>query len=173
MRRTLKGFLQHYCIELSGIHTSSLRRLCYAAKDNARLVEPLFCLAAEEGKAAYLVKLSEGTWFHEEYERMAHYLREYGSVIEFLKSGNAPARYASVFEAFLAQGDVLAADRRMNGILRERISSVLKRGEVTRYKICKDLGLNVGNVYAYLAGDDTKVSNSTARKIYEYTTQNA
>lgn len=98
---------------------------------------------------------------------------KYESVRAFLESDDAPARYAFVLDAFLAQGDALAADRRMNGFLREKISSALERGNVTRYKMCKDLGLNAGNVYAYLAGDDAKVSNATARKIYEYATQKA
>ena len=38
----------------------------------------------------------------------------------------------------------------------------------TRYGLCRDLNLNKGNVYAYLAGDDSKVSRETARRIMEY-----
>lgn len=72
MRRTLKGFLEEYCRELSGLDTTSLRKLVATAEGNAR------------------------------------------------------------------------------------------------YRMCKDLGLNPGNVYAYLAGDDAKVSKETARRMLVY-----
>lgn len=168
MNRTLKGFLQRYCAELSGMRTANLRKLCDAARGNARLVEPLFLLAAEQGKACYLVRLSEGAWFHDDYARLAAEVGMCGSVRSFLESGAAPDRYASVLGAFEAQGDMLAADRRMNGLIRGRISAALGEAGVTRYRLCKDLGLNPGNVYAYLAGDDSKVSNETARRMLDY-----
>lgn len=169
MNRTLKGFLKRYCAELSGLNTTSLRRLCAAAHENARLVEPLFLLAAEQGKTGYLTKLAEGAWFHDDYERLAMEIERDASEYSFLKSDMAPPRYKSVLDAFEAQGDALAADRRMNSLLRPKIIAALERSGLTRYRLCKDLGLNAGNVYAYLAGDDTKLSNATARRILEYT----
>ncbi len=168
MRRTFRGFLEEYCRELSSLDTASLRRLVSAAQGNARLVEPLFALAAVQGKAGYLVHVSEGSWFHGDYASLARKLGEYGSVEEMLASGDVPERYASVLNAFRAQGDILAADRRVNGLLRPRIVSALAERGVSRYRLCRDLGLNPGNVYAYLAGDDAKVSRETARKILEY-----
>lgn len=170
MNRTFKGFLQRYCRELSGLDSLSLRRLCDAAQNNARLVEPLFLLAAEQGKASYLTRLSKGAWFHDDYKRLSREVAAYGSAREFLESERAPDRYSSVLDAFLAQGDGLAADRRMNGMLRSRITEALATGGITRYRLCKDLNLNAGNVYAYLAGDDTKVSNATARRMLDYAT---
>lgn len=168
MRRTLKGFLKEYCRELSGLDTASLRRLSVAAEDNARLVEPLFALAAVQGKADYLARISEGRWFHDDYEQLAGKLGEHGSLEALLSSGDAPARYASVLGAFRAQGDGLAADRRINGLMRPRIVDALAERGLTRYRLCKDLGLNPGNVYAYLAGDDAKVSKETARRMLSY-----
>ena len=150
------------------MRTTNLRRLCDAARANARLVEPLFLLAAEEGKAAYLSELSKGAWFHGDYSMLAGEVSTFDSVRSFLESGKAPARYASVLDAFEAQGDMIAADRRMNGLLRGKIASALGESGMTRYRLCKDLGLNPGNVYAYLAGDDSKVSNATARRMLDY-----
>ena len=168
MRRTLKGFLEEYCRELSALDTASLRKLVAAADDNARLVEPLFALAAVQGKADYLAHISEGHWFHDDYEALAHGLEEHGSLEALLSSDVAPARYASVLAAFRAQGDVLAADRRINALMRPKIADALARKGLTRYKLCKDLGLNPGNVYAYLAGDDAKVSRKTAQRMLSY-----
>lgn len=168
MRRTFKGFLKEYCSELSDLETTSLRRLVVAAEGNARLVEPLFVLAAIQGKADYLVRISEGHWFHDDYERLAGKLGEHRAVEALLSSDDAPARYASVLDAYLAQGDVLAADRRINGLMRSRIIDALAKKNLTRYRLCKDLGLNFGNVYAYLSGDDAKVSKETARRMLSY-----
>ena len=168
MHRTLKGFLEEYCRELSGLDTTSLRKLVATAKGNARLVEPLFALAAVQDKAGYLVRISESEWFHDDYEDLARKLVKHGSLEALLSSGDAPARYAAVLEAFRAQGDALAANRRINGLMRPRIAEALAHRGITRYRMCKDLDLNPGNVYAYLAGDDAKVSKETARRMLVY-----
>ena len=168
MRRTLKGFLEEYCRELSGLDTMSLRKLVAAAEGNARLVEPLFALAAVQGKASYLARISEGAWFHGDYKELADKLGDYESLEALLSSDSVPPRYAAVLMAFRAQGDALSANRRINGLMRPRIAKALAQRGITRYKLCKDLGLNPGNVYAYLAGDDAKVSKETARRILEY-----
>lgn len=168
MRRTLKGFLEEYCRELSGLDTTSLRKLAATAETNARLVEPLFALAAVQGKTGYLVRISEGKWFHCDYKDIAGKLVEHGSLEALLSSDDVPARYAAVLEAFRAQGDTLAANRRICGLMRPRITEALARRGITRYRLCKDLDLNPGNVYAYLAGDDTKVSKETARRMMRY-----
>lgn len=168
MRRTLKGFLREYCRELSGLDTTNLRRLVAAAKRNARLVEPLFVFACIQGKAGYVTRISEGEWFHGDYETLTGKLAKHESVEALLASEDAPPRYAAVLSAFQAQGDVLAADRRINALLRPKVIEALARRRITRYRLCKDLGLNPGNVYAYLAGDDAKVSKDTARRMLAY-----
>ena len=168
MHRTLKGFLKDYCRELSGADTANLRKLVTAAQSNARLVEPLFALAAAQGETGYLTRISEGAWFHNDYEVLAGKLEEHGSLEALLSSDDAPPRYAAVLAAFRAQGDALSADRRMNALLRPRIAKALAQKGITRYKLCKALGLNPGNVYAYLAGDDAKVSKETAWRMLGY-----
>ena len=121
-----------------------------------------------QGKAGYLARISEGHWFHDDYEVLARKLEERGSAEALLSSDDAPPRYASVLAAFRAQGDGLAADRRINALMRPRIAKALAEKGITRYRLCKDLGLNLGNVYAYLAGDDAKVSRETARRMLSY-----
>lgn len=168
MYRSFKGFLQEYCNELSGLRTANLRKLIAATNQNARLVEPLFALAAVQRKTDYLISLSIGYWFQDDYQILADKLSKFDSIESFLSSEEAPARYSSVLEAFHAQGDTLAADRRINSLMRPKITDAFKSKNVTRYRLCKDLGLNLGNVYAYLAGDDTKVSKATARRMLNY-----
>lgn len=68
--------------------------------------------------------------------------------------------------------DSLEARAANSLVVKQQISNMvlqlLKVAGVTRYQLCKDLGLNEGNIYAWLAGDPTKVSRATARRIWEY-----
>ncbi len=73
-----------------------------------------------------------------------------------------------MLDAYLLPEDMLVADRRANALMREKTLAALARSGMTRYRLCRDLGLNFGNSYAYLAGDDTKFSRATARKMMEY-----
>ena len=166
---TFRGFLRRYCAELAGTETSSLARLCRIASGEApRVAEPLFLLAWEAGKLVYLLRLSEGTWMHEEYATLARFAETYPNALAFASSEDAPPRYRSVADAYGVGEDLLAADRRMTALMRDKTLAALKKSGMTRYRLCEDLGLNKGNVYAYLAGDTSKVSRETARRIMEY-----
>ncbi|MCI8340259.1 MAG: MFS transporter [Eggerthellaceae bacterium] len=55
--------------------------------------------------------------------------------------------------------------------MRKATLDAMERRRLTAYRVCKTLGLNLGNVYAYLGkGDVSKVSRNTARRIMEYAT---
>ncbi|MGI6032758.1 MAG: hypothetical protein ACOX69_05015 [Coriobacteriales bacterium] len=167
MHRTFEGFLKAYCAELSGMRTTNLSRLCRAANADApRVSEPLFLLALERGKVPYLLELARGTRMEPEYRKLAESAAGYGDASSFLEeTPDVPVRYRKVLEAWQAEGDSLAADRRMNSLMRPKILDSLERAGATRYRLCSELGLNRGNVYAYLAGDDSKVSHETAKRM--------
>ena len=167
MKRTLSGFLEGYLRELSGMRTLSLRPLCsLAAGDAPRLAEPLMVYALSKGKADYLCKLSEGTWMQNDYRQVAQAAK--GKDLADYLTSEASERYAKVYMAYKAQWDVLNADRRINALLRARTLDALEKTGMTRYALAKGLNLNLGNVYAYLAGDDAKVSADTARRLADY-----
>ena len=176
MNLTFKGFLKGYCRELSGEQTLSLRELVrMAAGDVPRLAEPVFLLAAAEDKSDYLKDLVEGTWMEVEYGRAAEMLERSGkSVEEALSQGTLPERYQSVWDAYQGKRHKSQNDRRANGLMREKTLAALERAGMTCYRLCKELGLNKGNVYAYLhRGDDSKVSRDTARAIMAYAQEQA
>ena len=63
MNLTFEGFLKGYCRELSGQQSLSFRKLVEQATTVApRVAEPLFLLALAQGKAEYVLGLSEGSW---------------------------------------------------------------------------------------------------------------
>ena len=173
MRRTFEGFLKAYCAELAGRQTVSLRTLCaYADGPAPRVAEPLFLLALEEGKLDLLLSRCAGTWMEHDYRALAPTARQFaGDARAFLEAGGTPQRYAKVLDAFRARTGAKEADRRVTALMREKTNAALEARGITRYQLCKDLGLNMGNVYAYLGnGDATKVSRDTARRIMEYAT---
>ena len=91
-----------------------------------------------------------------------------GSLASLCVEDKLPNRYANVWRAYRAVKEKPVADRRINALMRKRTLGALGESGVTRYGLCRDLNLNKGNVYAYLAGDDSKVSRETARRIMEY-----
>ena len=91
-----------------------------------------------------------------------------GGLASLCAGDKLPDRYANVWRAYRGMKEKPAADRRVNALMRKRTLEALEESGVTRYGLCRDLHLNKGNVYAYLAGDDSKVSRETARRIMEY-----
>ena len=170
MNRNFNRFLEAYCRELADVQTSNIRKLAaLAASDRPRLREALlvFCLA--QGKEQHLMKVMLDRETKTEYAQVIAAASNAPSLEAYLSSGDAPKRYAQVYDAFLAQGsDLRASDLRINELLRKKTLAALEERGVTRYSLCKVLGLNTGNVYTYLAGDPSKVSRDTARRIYDY-----
>lgn len=164
MNLTFKGFLKIYCAELAGIKTTNIRRLVNAANTDApRVAEPLFVYSATADKLDHLLSVSINTWMYKDYLDLAKKLRgKYKDITKFLKSDLAPKRYAAVLDAYNAKDDLLNSSRRIVGKLRPKVESSLKRSGISKYKACKDLGINPGNFYAYMKGDDSKISEEIA-----------
>ena len=157
MNLTFKGFLRGYCRELTGQQTDNLRKLCKTVVcDQPAAAEALMIFAALQGKAEYLASFTMGTWLHPDYARVSLSL----ALCE---------RYKKVWNAYQAKKNEPARTRRINALMRDKICETMRQKGLTTYRICKDLDLNLGNVYAYLGkGDVAKVSCDTARRIMEY-----
>lgn len=169
MNLTFEGFLKGYCRELSGQQSLSFRKLVEQATTVApRVAEPLFLLALEQGKAEYVLGLSEGSWMEEDYRGVLSLYEQAGGMASLCAKSELPNRYANVWRAYRAEKEKSVTDRRINALMRKRTLGALRESGGTRYGLCRDLNLNRGNVYAYLAGDDSKVSRKTARRIMEY-----
>ncbi len=170
MNLTFKGFLKNYCRELTGLETSNLRRLTHAvATDAPSAAEAVFLLALAEGKGGYALELARGTWMAESYVQAHELHQTCSSWDEFFELENLPNRYLNVWRSFLAVKNKAATNRRVTGLMREKTLAALEQSNTTCYRLCKQLGLNKGNVYAYLhGGDNSKVSRDTARAIMEY-----
>lgn len=110
-----------------------------------------------------------GTWLHPDYTKVSLSLALCDNVEAWLQSDDAPERYKKVWNAYQAKKNEPARTRRINALMRDKTCETMRQKGLTTYRICKDLDLNLGNVYAYLGkGDVSKVSCDTARRIMEY-----
>ena len=169
MNLTFKGFLRNYCCELTELETSNLRKLLAEALTNApAAAEALMCFAASQNKADYLAKLAQDTSLENQYREVAQQLSSADSLESWLSSDAAPTRYNKVWRAYLSKRNAIDADRRVIALMRDKTLASIDSTGRTIYGLCTQLGLNKGNVYAYLnAGDVSKVSRSTARRLME------
>lgn len=170
MNLTFKGFLRNYCRELTGLDTNNLKKLLTAVNTTApSAAEALFLFAVLQNKTDYLIKISLGSWVHEQYKKTLHDSKEFNSINDYLTSDAAPERYKKVWNAFCAKKYAVETNRRVIMLMREKTLAAMKATSLTAYTICKKLNLNLGNVYAYLhSGDVTKVSRATARRIMQF-----
>lgn len=113
MSRRFEGFLLDYCRELTGLSTSSIKKLFAAVNDGSpRAGESLLLLAIVQGREAYLMRQAAGTsWeasyaaFLEQHEEAKLDLREFLST---LPDGN---RYKKAYLAWMSQNNRLERDR--------------------------------------------------------------
>ena len=172
MRLTFRGWLLAYCQELTGLKTTSVKKLVSAVEGSApHASAAVFLFALEVGRLDDLTTRASDPELLEEWGRMASMVSKEASGTEaFARSnyGNLPVSYQKVLDAFDAIAEGRENDERVKALMAEKTASALARAGKTRYRLCRDLGLNEGNVYAWLAGDSSKVSRETARRAWRY-----
>jgi len=172
MRRlTFPGFLQTYVRALSGEDTLALPRLAILSQSEARLVEPLLLWAAVTDRAKRLGRLLEGRpSLQQELQTLAR-LRLAGCLESELaaSSPNLRPEYFKVWHSYVVRRDVLIRDKELRLKVRKRVLELESQKSVTRYRMAKDLGLNPGNLHAFLSqGDPTKLSLDRVADLVEY-----
>lgn len=172
MRRlTFRGFLQSYVRALSGEDTLALSRLADLSESEARLVEPLLLWAAATGRAKKLDGLLEGRRaLQQELQTLAR-LQATGCLENELAANgpNLRPEYSKAWHSYVARRDSLSRDKELRLRVRKRVLELEARKSVTRYRMAKDLGLNPGNLHAFLSqGDPTKLSLDRVADLVEY-----
>ena len=172
MNLTFEGYVKHCLEEKTGVKTASIQRLVSLALSNNDIMELVFIFAIQRNKKYHLISQDWNTPLEPEYRAALRVLGEEGSLEAFLQSKRTPVSYRRIYTDFLHYPTKLAAQKKAEGKdierLRQRTVAALKTAHITRYRVCTDLGLNPGNVYAYLAGNTDKVSLKTAQAICDY-----
>ena len=166
MASSFRTFLQGYCSELSGLDTASLKRFALTLPDVPRLKEPLLLLALEQGREAYLLRHC-GSAAADYSSWIAGYRRSGLDLVSYLDTLPQDDRFHKVLQSWKSGNGQLEADRRLLAQVSRRFNELLAEKGLTRAQACRIAGLNKGNFYAFLKGDVTKLSRSTAIAAYD------
>ena len=163
---TFKGFLTQYVRELSTQDTLSVYRLAKEAEhENPRLREPLTLYSLFCGHAHVLRRAAKGDWLDRE---VLDFMPE--ELMPMLEDEHSKLHenYKKVYRSYRSVASKQQTDDNTKRLLLERTRRRQAESGVSNYRLYRDLGLNPGNVNAYLKhGDVGKVSLDTARKLYQ------
>jgi hypothetical protein len=168
---TFGGFLDSYVRYLSGESTLALARLVALLPSEPRLAEPLLLWATVTGRSERLARLLAGNEELLAELRQLVLLWEAGRLEDALSLADSRLRpeYAKAWRSYVTRRDAAARDSRLKLEARERILALESEKNVSRYRMAKDLGLNPGNLHAFLSqGDPKKLALAKAYQLVEY-----
>jgi len=172
MRRlTFAGFLQSYVRALSGEDTLALPRLASLSETEARLVEPLLLWATVTDRARRLNGLLKGRQALQQELQALVQLQSSGRLESELADADSSLRseYSKVWHSYTVRRDAASRDKELRLKVRERVLELESQKGVTRYRMAKDLGLNPGNLHAFMSlGDPTKLSLDRVADLVAY-----
>lgn len=161
---TFKGFLQQYIKELSLANTLSLSRLNQMAKDNPRIVEPVALYVV-----LYLRKQDRTALTASCFDKLLSGVNNSAQLLRQLETNSAPIEFQRVYQAFLVKRNKHVRDNKTKLLMCEQIQKLQKKKSFSTYRLYTDLGMNHGNVNAFLKHSDvSKVSLNAARTMLHY-----
>ncbi len=165
------GFLKSYVQYLAGRQTSALSQLAGLIQSEPRLAEPLLLWSARTGSHQRLSRLLAGRdALADELDTLVS-LAQQGRLESALAAEDPRLRpeYYKVWRSYVARRDAPMRDAELKLEARTRALGLEATKHVTRYRMAKDLGLNPGNLHAFLAlGNPSKLSLRRAFELVEY-----
>ena len=172
MRRlTFEGYLSSYVQQLAGQNTLSLSNLLGVAQKEPRLVEPLLLWAVVSGRAERLSRLLDGQRRQEQDLKNLVGLWQRGKLESELAADTSSVRleFKKVWRSYVVRRDAPTRDAQLKLEARKRVLALEAAKGVTRYRMARDLGLNPGNLHAFLAqGNASKLSLDRAYGLVSY-----
>jgi hypothetical protein len=172
MRRlTFAGYLRSYVPYLADSESLSLVRLWERTVSHPRAVEPLLLLATVTGRPGSLIRrLRAVPKLAAELELLST-LANAGQLEAALadEDPRLRAEYHKAWRSYVVRRDAHVRDAELKMLARQRALELEAKRDVTRYRVAKDLGLNPGNLHAFLTqGNVTKLSLDHAYELVEY-----
>ena len=160
-------------MELAGVDSFSLRKIAAAAQNEKhRLIEPLLLYATATGQTERLL----GFVYKDDVRRSYENVLTFFEGIELEEAardrqleGSIPREYGKFLASFRASYNRPETSKESKRMRWERSRALQLETGISTAEICHALGLNPGNVNAYLKhGDLDKVSLRTATAIMTY-----
>lgn len=168
---TFKGFLEAYVRHLSGRRTGSLTELTALLDSNKRLREPLVLWAVETKRSERLSRLLPDDERVQSELRLLTSFGEAGQLEELLSRKDSGLRpeYLKVWQSYVVRRDAHTRDERLKLEARKKDLALESTRQVSRYRMANDLGLNQGNLHAFLSqGNPSKLSLRRAYELVDY-----
>lgn len=171
MPLSFRGYLEFYVKYLAGGRTLALKELVAFAEKEPRLNEPLLLWVVKTGRQERFCKLlGQG-------DRLRHDLQvlvslELSNGLETaLAAGDSrlSSDYHKVWHSYAARSNASKRDAELKLKARKQALALEAAKTVTRYRMAKDLGLNPGNLHAFLAqGNPSKLSLNRVFDLLHY-----
>jgi hypothetical protein len=171
---TFRGFLRRYLRELSGTDTLSLHRLVQMVDSIPRLYEPLALWVTLEGRLGELKRLlPDNRYTSKDFAVLSAYPNTKALEQAFARGEKSlRSEYHKVWNSYQVRRDAHLRDAQLKLSARNRALSLEKEIGVSRYRIGKDLGLNPGNLHAFLTkGEPFRLSLEKSYALVEYLEQ--
>ena len=167
---TLKGYLDSYVPYLAGEDTLALTRLARLLPSEPRLAAPLLLWATVTGHDERLGKLLQDEDRKEELAGLVSLQSR--SCLEKALADEDPQlqpEFFKVWRSFVTRRDATRRDADLKLEARQRALVLAQEKGVSRYRMARDLGLNDGNLHAFLAqGNVSKLSLERAFDLVGY-----
>jgi hypothetical protein len=168
---TFAGYLKSYVPYLAETNSLAMSRLLKVAADEPRVTEPLLLMATVTGRSSELARRLYDTPELLEELRLLETLMQSGKLETALETEDPRLReeYTKTWRSYVARRDAPQRDARLKHVARERALALEATRKVTRYRMAKDLGLNPGNLHAFLSQEKVdKLSLDRAHELVEY-----
>lgn len=162
---SLGGFLDRYIRELSGFERIDIAEMARCADSiNPRLKEPLVVYTSIKRPAETVRKLFTNTSLLEEYEKFfaaPDYSEEFFNGL--------PDNYQKLYHSYLSVSSEKDTEKQLKSLYRDKILNLKTICNITNYRICKNFGINHGNLHAFLyQGKTENISLPKIRAIYDF-----
>lgn len=167
-RLKFKTFLKEYCKYLTNSSDFRLSSFACGLENNARAEEAVFLYSLFLPNEKYFYK-SLNNELKGKYEELLNEFRNYNDVEEMLsQSQNLSYDFQKVYKAYLNEVVSRSANQPLKVRYCKRLNELMQALNVSRYKVCKDNDLDVGNFYEFLKGDFSRMSLESCDKVYLY-----
>jgi hypothetical protein len=159
---------------LSGTNTLSLRQMARMVDTIPRLYEPLALWAASEGRLKELESLLRNNRYADKDFAALNVYPSAAALEQALEREDRSLRpeHHKVWNSYRIRRDAHLRDARLKLSARDRALSLEKGTKVSRYRICKDLGLNPGNLHTFLTKEEPfRLSLDKSYALVEYLEQ--
>ena len=175
MGRSLKfeNFLLKYCQKLTDCNTTSLLKFANELDKNPRAEEPVLLYALQNKRDLNKFERMLRSDLQAKFNELKLEYQQFDSLDEmFLYSNNLSVDFKKVYSAYKYRLQETSANNPTKDSYRDFFEKKLKETNLTNYRVCKDLKLNLSNFTFFLKGQNEKLSLENCEKVYNYLIDN-